>query len=245
MASTPRCGREPCAARPVTSTSAQAKPLCATTTSSAVGSVTTAASARTRRQRLLHADAGVLLVGHRGHHHVAGQAAPRHLAAGHQRGGQPGLHVVRPAPVEAVAVHPRFVRGVGHALHAHRVQVAAQQQGPPAAGAGSPHQHAGPPGRGAQLGGLQAGVARPAGHERGDLLLARTAGHELRVHRVDGHQPRGQVGDPVAHQRGSSASARYSSRAAASPHSSERSAKDSSGAWMASSGRPKPPTITG
>ena len=37
MASTPRCGREPWAARPVTSTSDHTKPLCATMTASSVG----------------------------------------------------------------------------------------------------------------------------------------------------------------------------------------------------------------
>jgi acetylornithine deacetylase/succinyl-diaminopimelate desuccinylase-like protein len=45
IASTPRSGREPCAATPVVSTSSQMKPLCATQTRSAVGSVTIAASA--------------------------------------------------------------------------------------------------------------------------------------------------------------------------------------------------------
>ncbi len=49
IASTPSAGREPCAARPVVSTSAHTKPLCATHTLSPVGSVTIAASALQRR----------------------------------------------------------------------------------------------------------------------------------------------------------------------------------------------------
>ena len=47
IASMPSCGCEPCAARPAISISSHAKPLCATHTSSSVGSVTIAASART------------------------------------------------------------------------------------------------------------------------------------------------------------------------------------------------------
>ena len=43
----PRCGREPCAARPVTSISAHTKPLWAIASCSSVGSVTIAASALT------------------------------------------------------------------------------------------------------------------------------------------------------------------------------------------------------
>ncbi len=49
IASTPRCGRDPWAARPSTVSSVQTKPLCAITISSSVGSVTTAASALTWR----------------------------------------------------------------------------------------------------------------------------------------------------------------------------------------------------
>ncbi len=43
----PRCGRDPCAARPIVSISKQTNPRCATATCSSVGSVTIAASART------------------------------------------------------------------------------------------------------------------------------------------------------------------------------------------------------
>src|SRR3990170_157554 len=49
MASTPSSYRLPCAARPAVSTVIQAKPLCATQTLSAVGSVTIAAPAGTSR----------------------------------------------------------------------------------------------------------------------------------------------------------------------------------------------------
>ena len=48
LASSPRSKRLPCAARPSVSTASQQNPLCATQTSSSVGSVTTAPSVRTR-----------------------------------------------------------------------------------------------------------------------------------------------------------------------------------------------------
>ena len=50
IASTPRSGREPCAALPRVSNSAQTNPLCATQARSCVGSVTTQASALKRRR---------------------------------------------------------------------------------------------------------------------------------------------------------------------------------------------------
>jgi hypothetical protein len=46
IASMPRCGRDPCAARPIVSISKQTKPRCATASCISVGSVTIAASAR-------------------------------------------------------------------------------------------------------------------------------------------------------------------------------------------------------
>ena len=95
IASTPRCGREPCAARPVTSTSCQTKPRCATTSAISVGSVTTAASARTlsrtsRTPRLScssSATAATTTSPAR-----SSRAASRHAI---ERGRKPGLHVVR------------------------------------------------------------------------------------------------------------------------------------------------------
>ena len=86
-------------------------------------------------QHLLHAEARVLLVGHGGDHDVAGQAGGGDLAAREQRRREPGLHVIGAAAVQPVAVEPRRVR-VGHALDPDRVEVRAQQQRAPAAGAG-------------------------------------------------------------------------------------------------------------
>jgi hypothetical protein len=56
---------------------------------------------------------------------------------------------------------------------------------------------------------------------------------------------RGAAACALQWRGGSDASARYSSRAAASPSSRLRSEKDSSTAWIASAGRPKPLVITG
>ena len=127
IASTPRCGREPWAARPVTSISAHTKPLWATTTSSSVGSVTTAASARTAASasctpRLACSSSATAATTT-----SPARAAARGLPAGEQRGGDAGLHVVGAAAVQAVAVDARRVRR-GHALDADGVEVRAQQQ---------------------------------------------------------------------------------------------------------------------
>ncbi len=77
IASTPRSGRDPCAATPSVSTSSHRNPLCATQTSRPVGSVTMAASAQHPGGDRLAAEAGVLLVAHTGHDHVAAQAGVR------------------------------------------------------------------------------------------------------------------------------------------------------------------------
>ena len=110
IASTPRCGREPCAARPVTSSSSQTNPLCATTSSSSVGSVTTAASAAHRPStswipRLAYSSSATAAT-------TTSPARPssRRVATGDQRGGDAGLHVVGAASIEPVAVDPRCER---------------------------------------------------------------------------------------------------------------------------------------
>ena len=66
-------GREPWAARPLTSISTHTKPLWATISSSSVGSVTIAASRLTAPSTSCTPRLGVLLVGHRGDHDVAAE----------------------------------------------------------------------------------------------------------------------------------------------------------------------------
>jgi hypothetical protein len=89
-----------------------------------------------RAQDLLHAEARVLLVGDRGHDDVAAQPERRRVAARDERRGEAALHVVRPAPVEAVAVGAWVVRR-RHPGDADRVEVPAEQQRAPAAEPGA------------------------------------------------------------------------------------------------------------
>ena len=84
--------------------------------------------------------------------------------------------------------------GSRHALDADGVEVAAQQQRAPAARAARADEHARPAGRRLEHVGLQPGVARPAGDERGDLALAGAAGHERRVDGVDRDEVREEAG---------------------------------------------------
>ena len=109
-----------------------------------------------RAQRLLHADARVLLVGDRGDDDVAGETELRGLTAGDQRGGDAGLHVVGAAAIEPVAVDARRVRLV-HALDVDRVDVTAEQQRPATTGSASADERGGPAGRC-----FQSSASRPA-----------------------------------------------------------------------------------
>ena len=77
IASTPRCGREPWAARPHTSISDHTKPLCAIDELELGRLGDDRRVGAERLQHLLHTKARVLLVGHRGHDHVAGEIEAR------------------------------------------------------------------------------------------------------------------------------------------------------------------------
>ena len=206
IASTPRWGREPCAARPRTATSDQTNPLWATTSWS---------WGRLRDDRgvgphggkdLLDADARVLLVGDRGNHDVAGESPRRRLAAGQQRCGEAGLHVVGAAAVEAIAVHPWRVRAPD-ALHGHGVVVAAQEQPASRAGSAGANDDARPPGSALEHLGLETTRACPPDHERRDLALARASGDQRRIDRVDRDQSRENLGGALRHRTNADARA--------------------------------------
>ena len=184
MASTPRCGREPCAARPVTSTSLHTNPLCATATSELGGLGDDRRIGGRRAQRLLHPEAGVLLVGHRGHDDVPAQARARRLARGDQRSGHAGLHVVGAAPVEPIALDPRCVRRLIPSTPTVS-RWRAEQQRPPATTPLRAEQHARPARRGLEHLGLEPGLARPASHE-----APRSPPHRRRPRRAPGSRSR-------------------------------------------------------
>jgi hypothetical protein len=151
-----------------------------------------------RPEHLLDADARVLLVGDRGDDDVPGQAERGGLAAGDERRGDPGLHVVRAAAVEPVALDARRVR-VAHAPDGDRVEMAAEQQRPPAARARRAHDDARTARSALEHLCLEPGGARPLGDERGDLALPRAARHERGVHGVD-RDERGREVPDVAHR---------------------------------------------
>ena len=138
-------------------------------------------------EHLLHAEAGVLLIGHGGDDHVAAEAEIQRLTASEQTGGKPGLHVIGAASVQLIAVHAGHER-IGHPLHADGVEMSAQQQRSSAATPFGAHHDARP----RPVEALHAQPLRrgPGGHERRDLGLPRPAGNQRRVHGVDGNQSR-------------------------------------------------------
>ena len=146
-------------------------------------------------ERLLHAEARVLLVGDRRHDDIAAQAERRRLAARDERRRDAGLHVVRTAAIETVALDARVVRRV-HPRDAHGVDVAAQQQRAPASRARRAHDDARASGRPLDHPRLEPRCERPPGDERRDLALAGPAGHERRVDGVDRDELAQQVGRP-------------------------------------------------
>jgi hypothetical protein len=115
-----------------------------------------------------------------------------------QRGGDTGLHVVGATAVQAVAVDARDMR-VGHALDRHRVEVAAEQQRPPATGPTRADEHRGAAGRVLERRDLESASRRPARDVPRDLRLARAARDERGVDRVDRDEISKQRGQLRAH----------------------------------------------
>jgi peptide-methionine (R)-S-oxide reductase len=140
----------------------------------------------------LDADAGVLLVSHRGDDHVAGEVRAGRGRAREHAGRDAALHVVAAAAVEAAVAHLRRMR-VAHPIDADRVDVAAEHQRAPAAAAARDADDRRPPARGVDDLDVEPRFGEPARDVRRDLALPRPAGHERRVHRVDRHQ----VGDEL------------------------------------------------
>ena len=188
IASSPRSGREPWAAVPLVSISAQAKPLWATHARRPVGSVMMHPSAVC----VARTDAVPRLACSSSETSVTMRSPRRSLtaAATTRQAASRGLHVERAAAVQAVALDAlRDVR------RAHRVQVGVEHQRAAAAGALGRGDHARAAGCGlVDLRG-EAGVVQPALHERGDLRLASAAGDERGVDRVDRDQRGRQLGD--------------------------------------------------
>ena len=139
----------------------------------------------------------MLLVGDGRDDDVPAQPERGRLAAGDERGGDAGLHVVGAAAVAAAALHARLVRGL-HALDADGVDVPAQQQRAPAARARRPHDDARAPRRRFEHPRLEVRGERPALDERRDLALAGAAGGERGVDGVDRDELAQEVGQAHA-----------------------------------------------
>ena len=145
---------------------------------------------RDAAQRLLNAEARMLLVGDRGDHHVPGQPESGHLPRGEQRRCDTGFHVISAAAVQAVRFDPWRMRRA-HALHAYGVDVPTQQQSTTTPRAARANQHARTARSLLKPLRLEPRVTRPGFDQHCDLPLARTSGSQRRIHRVNGHQ-RGQ-----------------------------------------------------
>ena len=142
----------------------------------------------------LDAQAGVLLVGDGDDDDLAVDASEGGFPAGDEGGGEAGLHVVRAAGVEPVAVDAgrECVPGAGES---DSVEVAAQKQ-PAAAGVASAAQDdAGPAGRALGYLRVQSGGSSPVGDDSCDVRLAGAARVEAGVDRVDAQEGVEQVQD--------------------------------------------------
>ena len=139
FASMPRSKRLPWAAMPNVSTSTQLNPRCARQTRSSVASVTTAASARTccstsAMPMLATSSSATQAIEDVASKRSAGVAQRLH---GGETRGHAALHVVRATTIE-LAVADGGREWLGHRGDADGVDVAVEQQRPPAAGAAQP-----------------------------------------------------------------------------------------------------------
>lgn len=145
-------------------------------------------------QHLLDTQAGVLLVGDGGHDDLSVDARPHCVAACGERGGEAGFHVVGAASIEAVVRHARG-QGVAGTGQADRVEVAAEQQPAPPGVAAAAQDDAGATGCALDLLDAQAHASAPLRDEGRDLCLARAAGVEPGIDRVDADQGIEQIED--------------------------------------------------
>jgi hypothetical protein len=128
-------------------------------------------------QHLLHPKTRVLLIGDGGHHDVPAEPEARSLARREQRGGDARLHVVGAAAVQPVALDARAVR-INHAFDVDRVDVPAEHEGAPAAGALGADEDARPSGRLFEPLGLQPALTRPLLDEVRDARFTRSSWNE-------------------------------------------------------------------
>ena len=193
IASTPSCGRDPCAARPRNHDPVPGEALVRDRDVD-LGAGRLGDDGGVGRDRLRHrlgTGRRELLVADRGHHHVTGQPALGRGRRGHHDRGQAGLHVVGAAPVETVALDAGPER-VAHAVNPDHVHVRVQEQRAAAAATTGPPHGIGPAGLGVGYVHLEPAGLHPAAHEPRDLGLPRPTRHQPRVDGVDRDQLRQQ-----------------------------------------------------
>ena len=153
-----------------------------------------------RAQRLLHADARVLLVGDRGDHDVAGQALRAASRQAISAAARPAFMSYAPRPYR----WSPSTRGVCGSVMPSTFTVSRCAQSrsvPAAAGAARADEDARAGRRVLQDLGLEPLLAPPTGDERRDLALARAARDEVGVDGVDRDEAGEQVDDVGGHRR--------------------------------------------
>jgi hypothetical protein len=147
-----------------------------------------------RIQDVGDASTGVFLIGDSGEHDVALGTAAYRLTHRDERGGEAGLHVVRAAAVETVAIGARLDPSL---TDADSVEVAAQKQSGRLGGCGSAggDQQARSAGGGLEPFRIQPGLDRPTGDQIGDCCLADSTGSQRGVLGIDRDQGRQEVAD--------------------------------------------------
>ena len=212
------------------STSRWTKPRCATASCISVGSVTIAASAARSRGDRLGADARELLVGDGGQDHVAAQPAPLRLRCGEHARGEAPLHVVRATPVQPPALEPRR-RTDRPSPRPRPCPCARSASATAAAEPASDGDHV----RAARSRLLEASSrdprARTTRRRTARRHLARAAGDDVGVDRLDLDEPRGQLGD-----RRSRARRRRTRRRSRAPRRGSRAPSSASSRVIVSGG---------
>ena len=189
IASMPRSGREPCAARPCTSTSRWTKPRCATTSPQVRRLRDDRGVGAHARGDRLGPDARELLVGDGREDHVPAQRALRGVGRREHARGETPFHVARATPVEPSGFDARHER-VRHAGHADRVHMGVQHQRAASTRAAGDRDDIGTSRAKLCERRLEPRTLAPLGDEPREPELTRAARDHVGIDRLDLDQPR-------------------------------------------------------
>ena len=188
IASCPSAGRLPCAAFPATSTVTHANPLCPTAIARIGRLGDDGAVGGPALDERVGADARMLFVDDGGDHEAAGRESLLRDRAGRgNHRGDAALHVLRAAAVQpAIALRRR--ERIAHAGDADGIGVAAEHERASLRPSLEDADDIGPAGCHGLDRHVEPEAAHRGGDRGGDLLFARRARHERRVHGVDGDE---------------------------------------------------------